>query len=542
MIGQRLSHYEIVAEIGRGGMSVVYRARDLRLEREVALKILSPDRLADPELRRRFVQEARAAAAVQHPNVAVVHEIDEAESVAFIAMELIRGERLSDTLRRGALPAARALDVAVDVAQGLAEAHQRGIVHRDLKPANVVVTDAGHVKIIDFGVAKLLDPLGTLGHAVETPPKAETDPGRIIGTASYMSPEQLRGERVDTRSDIFSFGVMLHETLTGVLPFRRETAVETLHAILKERAPRLPPLSLPGEGELQRILDKCLEKDPEARYQGLRDLIVDLRAVRRGLDAPAADAQAVRPRGGRLGVVIVDDEELARRVLREYLSAYPDVEVLAECTNGFEAVKAVVELKPDLLLLDVQMPKLTGFEVLELIDRDVGVVFVTAYDEYALKAFEVHAIDYLLKPVSPERLAESLGRARERRLRGEALPAAALATAARPRSGPLERILVRQGPRVHVIPAEKLDYAEAQDDYVSLRSEGKEYLKQQTLAELEAALDPARFVRIHRSYVLNVERLAKLELYAKDSRVAILRDGTRLPVSRAGYARLKDLL
>src|SRR5262245_27090787 len=195
MIGRQLSHYEVLEEIGRGGMGVVYRARDVRLNREVALKVLAAERLADPELRRRFLQEARAAAAVQHPNVAVVHEIDEAEGVAFISMELIRGERLADTLRRGALPTARALELAHEVAQGLAEAHHQGIVHRDLKPANVVVTEAGLVKIIDFGVAKLLDPLGTLGSAVETPPKGGTDPGRLLGTASYMAPEQVRGDR-----------------------------------------------------------------------------------------------------------------------------------------------------------------------------------------------------------------------------------------------------------------------------------------------------------------------------------------------------------
>jgi two-component system LytT family response regulator len=243
-----------------------------------------------------------------------------------------------------------------------------------------------------------------------------------------------------------------------------------------------------------------------------------------------------------LRVAIVDDEELARRLLREYLAAHADVEIVAECANGFEAVKAVAEQDPDLLFLDVQMPKLTGFEVLELIGREIAVVFVTAYDEFALKAFEVHAIDYLLKPIAPERLAEALARARQRIVRPEPLPVAELAAAARQRSGPLERILVRQGSKVHVIPAGKLDYAEAQDDYVCLRSEGKEYLKEQTLAELESVLDSTRFVRIHRSYVMNVERLAKIELYAKDSRVAILADGTRLPVSRAGYARLKVLL
>jgi two-component system LytT family response regulator len=246
-----------------------------------------------------------------------------------------------------------------------------------------------------------------------------------------------------------------------------------------------------------------------------------------------------------LRVVIVDDEPLARAVVREYLTRQPGVEILAECGNGFDAVKAVAELSPDVLFLDVQMPKLNGFEVLELLGRDVAVVFITAYDQYALRAFDVHAVDYLLKPFSEERMAEALARTRER-LRAapekDSLDVQALVSQARPRQGPLERVLIRDGPQVHVIPVERLDYVEAQDDYVAFKADGRQYLKDQTLASVETLLDPGRFVRIHRSYLLNIERIARVELYAKDSRVAILRDGTRLPVSRAGYARLSKLL
>ena len=243
-----------------------------------------------------------------------------------------------------------------------------------------------------------------------------------------------------------------------------------------------------------------------------------------------------------LRVAIVDDEALARQVLREYLSRHADVEIVAECTNGFEAVKAVADDRPDLLLLDIQMPRLDGFEVLELIGRETPVIFVTAYDEYALKAFDVHAVDYLLKPFSAERLSEALARARERIGRGERLPVDALTAAARPRQGPITRVLIRDGAQVHVLPVGRIDYVEAQDDYVCFRAEGRQYLKDQTLAHLETQLDPARFVRIHRSYILNIERLARVELYAKDSRVAILRDGTKLPISRSGYGRLSELL
>jgi two-component system LytT family response regulator len=243
-----------------------------------------------------------------------------------------------------------------------------------------------------------------------------------------------------------------------------------------------------------------------------------------------------------LRIVIVDDEPLARAVLREYAQEDAALEIVADCANGFEAVKAVADLKPDLVLLDVQMPKLDGFEVLELLGREQPVIFVTAYDQYALRAFEVHAVDYLLKPFSAERFQEAMQRARERLRAKAALPLDAIVREAKPRSGPAERVLIRDGANVHVLPADAIDYVEAQDDYVAFTSAGKQYLKDQTLAAVESMLDPARFVRIHRSFVLNIDRIAKVELYAKDSRMATLRDGTRLPVSRAGYARLSELL
>jgi two-component system, LytTR family, response regulator len=242
-----------------------------------------------------------------------------------------------------------------------------------------------------------------------------------------------------------------------------------------------------------------------------------------------------------IGAVIVDDEELARGLIREMLRKHPDIEVVAECANGFEAVKAVAERQPGLLFLDVQMPKLDGFEVLELIGGDVPVIFVTAYDTYAMRAFDVHAVDYLLKPFSEDRFEAALERARQRI--GQKMPEpVALAAAARPPAQFLERIVIKDGTRVHIVPVVKLDYAEAQDDYVCVHSAGKSYLKQQTISSLEAGLDPSRFIRIHRSYIVNLERVVKMEPYTKESRVAVLADGTQLPVSRAGYARLAELL
>jgi two-component system, LytTR family, response regulator len=257
------------------------------------------------------------------------------------------------------------------------------------------------------------------------------------------------------------------------------------------------------------------------------------------------------PGDGKFTALIVDDEELARLVLRELIKTHAEVEVVAECANGFEAVKAVAEHKPDLIFLDVQMPRLSGFDVLELIGTEVPVIFVTAYDQYAMRAFDVHAVDYLLKPVARERFEAALERAKARvadKSRTEVRPepagpsAAELAAAARAPKQYLERIVVKDGTRVTLIPIAKLDYAEAQDDYVALASEGKKHLKQQTIASLEACLDPEQFVRVHRSYVVNFERVVRIEPYGKDSRLAILRDGTRLPVSKTGYARLKALL
>jgi two-component system LytT family response regulator len=245
---------------------------------------------------------------------------------------------------------------------------------------------------------------------------------------------------------------------------------------------------------------------------------------------------------GETGVLIVDDEEAARSIVREVLSAQPGVRILGECSNGFEAVKAASDLQPDVVFLDIEMPKLDGFEVRELIDPRIAVVFVTAYDSYALRAFEVHAVDYVLKPFHPDRLAAALDRARGRVGEKGGGDPSVLAVAARPPGTRLSRIVVRDGASVHVIPVGKLDLVEAQDDYVLLKSEGKKFRKQQTIGGLAAALDPNRFVRIHRSYLLNLDRLARLELYSKGSYVAILADGSRVPVSREGHSRLNALL
>jgi two-component system LytT family response regulator len=542
--GASLAHYRIVSLLGKGGMGEVFLAEDTRLHRKVALKVLFPEVAQDTDKLARFVQEARAASALSHPNAAHIYEIGEANGRHFLAMEYIEGATLETRLSGDPLPFAEIVSIASQVADALDAAHTRGIVHRDIKPANLMIDARGHVKVLDFGLAKILPVAGTEIPAFnqltsQLATQFLTSGGVVLGTVSYMSPEQALGRDIDYRTDLFSLGVVLYQMASGKLPFAGASAQETLARILQSPPDALGRLNYELPEEFERIVRKCLEKDRDRRFQSARELLVDLRNLER---APAGE----KTRSGAIRAVIVDDEELARHLLREYLNQAGGVEVIAECANGFEAVKVIAERKPDLVFLDIQMPKLDGFEVLELIDPSIAVIYVTAYDQYAMRAFDAHAVDYLLKPFSADRFKKALERARQRL--GEPTPATPrvsateLSAAARAPEQKLERIVVKDGAKVHIIPIEKLDYVEAQDDYVALRSEKKNYLKQQTISSVETQLDPKKFVRIHRSYIVNLERIARIEPYTKDSRVAVLLDGTQLPVSRSGHARLKELL
>ncbi len=295
MIGRTLTHYQISEEISRGGMGVVYRAFDQKLQREVAVKVLPAELVADPERKRRFVQEARAAAALNHPHIATIFDIDEAEGVSFIVMELVRGEKLRDLLAREKLSLERALSLAVEVAEGLGRAHEKGIVHRDLKPANIMVSEDGHAKIIDFGLAKLMEPLRAEGSEVATAARGLTEPGRILGTVAYMSPEQARAERVDHRTDIFALGIVLYEMVTGGLPFKGDDQVAVWNAIC-QTAP-LPPSQLRDgvSPELERVISRALAKSPGDRYQTATDLLSELRRVKRESDSSLYKAAPARP-------------------------------------------------------------------------------------------------------------------------------------------------------------------------------------------------------------------------------------------------------
>jgi serine/threonine protein kinase len=291
--GVRLGVYEIVALVGSGGMGEVYRARDPRLGRDVAIKVLPSAFAADEERLRRFEQEARAAAALNHPNILAVHDIGEHDGAPYIVSELLEGETLRDRLRRsregstasassdqGPLPVRKAIEYAVGIAHGLAAAHDKGIVHRDLKPENVFIVSDGRVKILDFGLAKLTEREPALSGvtAIPTTPP-DTLPGVVLGTIGYMSPEQVRGLAADHRSDIFSFGTILYELLSGQRAFRGETSADTMTAILKDDPPDLPTAERKLPPALARIVDRCLEKTPAARFQSAEDLAFALDAL-----------------------------------------------------------------------------------------------------------------------------------------------------------------------------------------------------------------------------------------------------------------------
>jgi Tol biopolymer transport system component len=291
--GTRIGPYEIVAPVGAGGMGEVYRARDTRLDRDVAIKVL-PERLAaDPAALSRFEREAKAVAALSHPNILAIHDVGVEAGMAYSVTELLEGETLRERIGGSPLPARKALDLALQIARGLAAAHDKGVVHRDLKPDNLFVTDDGRVKILDFGLAKVATP-GDGSPLTQLPTQAEgTLPGTVMGTLGYMSPEQVRGVAVDHRTDIFAFGAILFEMLSGQRAFRRDTGADTMTAILREDPPVLSASAHGASPGLERILHHCLEKNPAERFQSARDLAFHLEAVGTPSSSSAAEAAPV---------------------------------------------------------------------------------------------------------------------------------------------------------------------------------------------------------------------------------------------------------
>jgi Tol biopolymer transport system component len=291
--------YRVVGEIGRGGMGVVYRAHDEALARDVAIKVLPPEFASDPERLRRFEQEAKAAGQLNHPNILVVYDVGTHKGAPYIVTELLEGESLRERLSGGALPARKATETAVQIAKGLSAAHEKGIIHRDLKPDNVFVTKDGHVKILDFGLAKLARSRDELTGATLT---EATHPGMVLGTVGYMSPEQVLGKPLDARSDLFSLGVVLYEMLSGTRPFQKDTAPETMTAILKEEPPDLtaPGRSVPPS--LDRVVRHCLEKEPSSRFQSARDIAFAIESLTQTTTAGTAP---LRTAGGKRRLAVV---------------------------------------------------------------------------------------------------------------------------------------------------------------------------------------------------------------------------------------------
>ena len=287
MIPETLSHYRVLEKLGAGAMGEVYLAKDTKLDRTVALKILPPEFAENPERLERFVREAKAASAIQHANVAHIYEIGEADGVHFIAMEHVKGETLAARLSGKPLPTKDILDIAVQVADALDEAHGKRITHRDIKPGNLMLTDRGQIKMLDFGLAKMA---ATSGPDSDAPTEAKTSAGMVMGTVQYMSPEQALGRDVDRRSDIFSLGVVLYELATGRLPFSGASPTETLARITSSQPEAIARLNYDVPAELERVIRKCLEKEPDARYQSARELLVDLKNLKRDTESGAVAA------------------------------------------------------------------------------------------------------------------------------------------------------------------------------------------------------------------------------------------------------------
>src|SRR5438874_8202808 len=277
--GTRLGRYEICAKIGEGGMGEVYRDRDTQLGRDVAVKVLPSTYSVDEHRLSRFEQEASAASALNHPNILVVHDIGSHDGSPYVVSELLEGETLRKRISGAALAQRRAIGYALEIANGLAAAHEKGIVHRDLKPDNVFITKDGRVKILDFGLAKLTQPDGSQSQTEIPTRRVDTNPGVVMGTVGYMSPEQLRGKAIDHRSDIFSFGAILYEMLSGRRAFHGESAADMMSAILKEDPPELSETNHTVSPALERLVNHCLEKDPEARFHSASDLAFALEAL-----------------------------------------------------------------------------------------------------------------------------------------------------------------------------------------------------------------------------------------------------------------------
>ncbi|MGB5342544.1 MAG: serine/threonine-protein kinase, partial [Thermoanaerobaculia bacterium] len=297
MIGETLSHYRILEQLGKGGMGEVYLAEDTTLKRKVALKVLPPELATSQERLERFQREAESLASLNHPNIVTIHTVEEDGGVRFLTMEWVDGQTLAELVGKGGIPLERIFEIATPLADALAVAHSKGVVHRDLKPGNVMVTDDGRVKVLDFGLAKLLEEEPDLV-ATEMATEALTRDGIAMGTIPYMSPEQVQGKAVDHRSDIFSLGIVLYEMSTGKLPFEGETSADLISSILRDNPDSVTDLRLELPRHFGRIIRHCLEKDPQRRYQSALDVRNEIEGLQKEVESgevPVSSATAAVP-------------------------------------------------------------------------------------------------------------------------------------------------------------------------------------------------------------------------------------------------------
>ena len=336
LIGQTLGHYRILRQLGAGGMGEVYEAEDMKLGRRVALKVLPEETARDSQRRERFEREAKAVAALNHPNIVTIYSVEEAAGIDFIIMELVKGETLRRVLPGGGLALGRLLDLAIPLAEAIAAAHQQGITHRDLKPENILIHRDGKVKVLDFGLAKMEGAFGDTGHGSRLPTRALTEEGRIVGTIAYMSPEQAEGKRVDPRSDVFTLGIILYEMATGERPFKGDTAVSLLSSILKDHPPPLTEIKATLPRDLARIVDRCLKKDPARRFQTAMGLATELATLKQDSDSGELEALAT---GSRRSSGLASPGKPSPARARRIQSVTAAIVVLGAAAAGFIALR-----------------------------------------------------------------------------------------------------------------------------------------------------------------------------------------------------------
>lgn len=405
----QLGPYKILSRLGAGGMGEVYRAKDSRLGRKVAIKVLPQHLADDAHALARFEREAKVLAALSHPNILAIYDIGRDQGISFAVMELLEGETLRSQIAHSALATDLSLEIAVAIAQGLAAAHSKGIIHRDLKPENIFITFEGRVKILDFGLARMERGWTSENRTSAVTAAPTTQEGVIIGTLEYMSPEQVRGLTLDCRSDIFSFGCILFEMLTAKRPFSRSTPPDTLVAILKDPPIRIDESSRTIPAKLNSVILRCLEKNPEERFQSVPELSDELRSISESMQ----DQSARKPkRAIRKNILLVEDDELFRNAMNDFLS---DRHNVWAAESSEKALMILEKRTPDVVLMDITLPAMNGIDTLKRIKEswpNLPVVMLTAIDRIAsvVECIKLGAFDYLAKPIIVEELLSTLAR------------------------------------------------------------------------------------------------------------------------------------